>query len=154
MRGKSKIILLVLGIAITVVVVSLVGASITKRKCRNQLRSIGCAIELHRETHHGLYPSNLGEMENGLVKPVLHCPGVHSRGQGEADYIYVKWPEQTSDASNSLPAEYPVVYDSRLSNHQGKGINVLLVDGSVIWDEQGRWLSQFASDHHGIILPK
>jgi len=156
------IVFLVVGAAITAMIVyHLFGAPIADRVvCRNQLRSIGCGIRLYREAHDGSYPSNLEDFENGLLKPLLHCPGSRSQTQtiGESphenDYVYVHWPQLLPDMAKTLPGGYPLVYDARLSNHNGKGINILLVDGSVIWDEGARWLTRFAVEHPEIILPR
>ncbi len=162
MSRGLKTVSLVVGAAITAMVVYLfLAPSITERyRCRHQLGSIGCAIRLYRQTHSGLYPSNLEDIDNGLLKPLLHCPGSTLQTQTigespyESDYVYVHWPQLLPDSAKTLPGDYPIVYDARLSNHNGKGINILLVDGSVIWDQRARWLTHLAAQHHGIILPK
>jgi prepilin-type processing-associated H-X9-DG protein len=50
---------------------------------------------------------------------------------------------------------YPVMYDCSLENHHGRGINILMLDGSVRWDPGAAWLRQFASQHpeFSIALP-
>ena len=158
MRRTLKLILIVLGIGAVAVLFQLVfGDSLIRRKCHNQLRSIGCVVQLYRETNDGSYPPNLEDIENGLLKSVLHCPGARKNKTDtgdNSDYIYVDWLKQSQDITKSLPAKYPLVYDARISNHKEKGINILLVDGSVIWDEKARWLTHFALDHKGIALPK
>ena len=56
------------------------------------------------------------------------------------------------------------MYDRRLSNHGGKGINVLLVDvvnayegirGPTFWfwDEDAKWLREFARGHPDVKIP-
>jgi hypothetical protein len=67
------------------------------------------------------------------------------------DYTYVYWPEGTN-----TPITYPLLYDRRLSNHAGRGINVLLVQGThhrkgapgtILWDPEADWLKGFAREH-------
>lgn len=99
-------------------------------------------------------------MENGIAQPVLRCPGVRMQTQGsgdlahQGDYIYINWGQPLVDTTESLASRYPIVYDAKLSNHKGKGINILLLDGSVIWDEGAHWLYLFATKHKDIPLPK
>lgn len=45
------------------------------------------------------------------------------------------------------------MYDRHLSNHNGKGINILMVDGTVKWDPKAEWLKKFISDHKDLNLP-
>ena len=165
MSRRSKTVFSVAGAAITAMIVyHLFGAPIADRVvCRNQLSCIGFAIRLYRQDHSGSCPSNLENLEDiayGLSKPILHCPGASSqkRTLGESphedDYVYVYWPQLLPDMPKTLPGGYPIVYDAKLSNHKGKGINILLVDGSVMWDERARWLTHFAAEHPGTVPPK
>jgi prepilin-type processing-associated H-X9-DG protein len=161
MSRRSKIIVSVVGAAITAMIFyHMFGAPIADRVvCRNQLSCLGFVIRFYRDTHSGSYPSKLEDIEKGLLNGLLHCPGPPSQTQTigksphENDYVYVYWPQLLSDSAKTLPGGYPIVYDAKLSNHNGKGINILLVDGSVIWDERARWLTHFAVEHPEIILP-
>jgi hypothetical protein len=85
---------------------------------------------------------------------LLVCPGT-GRAPGEpsaaaawADYYYVSW-GQIDDVTRS----YPLMYDRHLSNHSGKGVNVLLVSGEVIWDEGAAYLRHFALEHKDKTIP-
>jgi prepilin-type processing-associated H-X9-DG protein len=118
-------------------------------------------LDIYRHDHGGSYPPNLEDIDNGItLKGILHCPGSPSQPQtiGESphrsDYVYVYWPQLLPDRAKTLPGGYPIVYDAKLSNHKGKGVNILLVDGSVIWDERARWLTHFAAEHPEVIVPK
>jgi hypothetical protein len=64
------------------------------------------------------------------------------------DYIYIPWSTGTS-----TPPDYPVMYDRRLSNHQGTGINILWVDTSVSWDKGAKELKEFAAKHPDLHIP-
>lgn len=159
MRRFSKHISVSLGVVAAVVICILVfGDSVPKRKCCNQLRSLGCAIMLYRGDHDGAYPSDLASIENGMYLPLLQCPGAKKVASNErisgADYVYVNWSPHLPN-TKVLPEDYPIVFDARLSNHDGRGINILLAGGSVIWDENAKWLSAFvASNCPWISLPK
>ena len=70
-----------------------------------------------------------------------------------SDFLYVYWPE----GKDKTPGNLPLLYDRRMSNHGGKGINVFLVGaggalrpqpkGTWFWDEGARWLKEFVREH-------
>ena len=161
-KRKAVVVLVILGSAALAGLIHLIlDGSLDKRKCECQLKCIGCAIELYREDNGGLYPPSLVAIENGTLRPLLRCPGSHNHKfdkrdgpDSNSDYIYVDWSAQSIVASNTLPAKYPLVYDARISNHKGRGVNVLLNDGFVMWDEGISWLTRFSLDHGGISLPR
>lgn len=64
------------------------------------------------------------------------------------DYIYIPW----ATGANT-PPDYPLMYDRRLSNHQGKGINVVYLDGHVEFDEGAKRLKAFAAKHPKLHIP-
>ena len=165
MRRPSTLILVVFGIGAVVMALHFLFVKLdySRKMCFYQIRSMGSVINLYRDLHDGSYPPNLEDLVacRLLEKRELHCPGVHNdktetgdKSSDNSDYIYVNWLKQSQDMTKSLPAKYPLVYDARVSNHKEKGINILLVDGSVIWDEKARWLTHFALDHRSITLPK
>jgi prepilin-type processing-associated H-X9-DG protein len=53
----------------------------------------------------------------------------------------------------SFSGELPAAYDRHLNNHGGRGINILMVDGTVRWDPNATWLKQFAAKHAESQLP-
>jgi len=86
---------------------------------------------------------------------IFLCKGSHSHAgsltnvDAWMDYIYIPW----STGVTNTPPDYPVMYDRRLSNHQGKGINVLFADHSVIWDKDAKELKAFATKHPEFHIP-
>ena len=76
--------------------------------------------------------------------------GVETGDNG--DYVFLDWSKQ-SNGFEKLPSKRPLKYDRRLSNHIGRGINILMVDGSVEWDSNAEWLKKFAAEHPSIKLP-
>lgn len=130
--------------------------SVKQRNCKQQLRSVWVAIELYRQNHTNQFPPNLEGLnrEMGGHLP-LACPGaetnlLQSIKDGKIDYFYVDWSELSS-ATNV--ATYPLIYDRRLANHEGRGINILTVDGSAKWDSNAEWLKKFAAEHPDAKLP-
>jgi len=147
-------------------------ASARRLDCLSALRSIGTAIALYRQDCSGELPPDLAALAAGSYLSsawMLVCPR-GSRPAGSwtdvaewADYTYVHWPSATDGHANS----YPLVYDRRMSNHVGKGINVLLVEqtvhpaspsmpgshhGQLFWDEGAKWLQGFAKEHPGLVV--
>lgn len=129
--------------------------------CRRNLHLLGNAIRAYGLTNAG-YPSELrdlcplGSTDNPVlyIPPVaLWCPGrINSRfkdgGEG-TDYIYIRWPVLVQDRDS----EYPLVYDRRLSNHDGIGINITTTSGRVFWDRNGKWLRKFVRKHPEFNIP-
>jgi hypothetical protein len=86
----------------------------------------------------------------------LFCPGVgressRLKNVNECDYTYVNW--EPFFGTNSVPNDYPLIYDRRLSNHRGLGINVVTCGGSCFWDYRARWLRAFAAKHPEYHVP-
>jgi len=117
-----------------------------------------------------MMPSRLGDVVNTYGPSSLHwclCPGVHNdprykilrrfmARQGRSstnselwsDYIYVPWTN-----GFDAPAHYPLIYDRKLANHGGKGINVFTVRGEPLWDGNAEWLQKFAREHPDLDIP-
>jgi len=92
----------------------------------------------------------LPELAQWRTRPYL-CPAVRGpvdpKRAGSFGYTYVDWSSRQFARIADVPGEYPLVYDNAYSNHQDRGIYVLKVDGSVIWDAGGAWLLEFSSKH-------
>ena len=91
---------------------------------------------------------------NVLVCPSSgHRPGSFTNASFWADYILIDWSKIL--ATNAVPNDYPLVYDRYLDNHRG-GINILRVDGYVLWDTKGDWLKKFAAKNpdYRLDIPK
>ena len=78
-------------------------------------------------------------------------PGSFSNVMTWMDYVYVNWPND-----KDIPDDFPVMYDKRLANHRGTGLNVLFASGEIIFDTNAVRLRQFAKEHpqFNILLPE
>jgi hypothetical protein len=77
----------------------------------------------------------------------LICPGAGRRGgamPNQEDYVYINW--EPFFGTNNVPNNYPLLYDRRLSNHKGLGINVV-TPSACFWDYGARWVKGFAVNH-------
>ena len=91
----------------------------------------------------------------------LLCPGSDTPiGTWEtaakwSDYIYINW-SGSIVGTNFVQPWYPLAYDSRMSNHSGRGVYVIKVDGTVIWDRGAEWIKTFGREHTNflIVLPR
>ncbi len=122
--------------------------------CKRRLQMLEVMVLDFEQTHDGKLPSDLDEVRRGPGRRwVLVCPATEDNmysepEPGRCDYSLIDWSPElravTSDPNVLLfqcPqfAKYPLIYDARLSNHGGRGINVILVDGTVFWDQGGAW---------------
>jgi hypothetical protein len=138
--------------------------------CLSTLRSTGWALGQFCRDHSGKLPENFCLISNDISNPRLFVcpwdgkrPGSWTNITEWMDYFYVYWPGVEGVYSN-----YPLMYDRRLANHGGKGINILLVEqaahpavphepetfhGQSFWDEDAKWLRQFAKEHPDLRIP-
>ncbi len=141
-----------------------------RKDCLSTLRSTGSALGVYCQEHNGKLPENFSLLSNFVGTPSLYVCPWNSKPCGSwtnigewMDYFYVPWPKVTGAYSN-----HPLMYDRRLANHGGKGINVLLVEqvvhsavpadpqtfhGQFFWDEDAKWLRKFATDHPDRKIP-
>jgi hypothetical protein len=121
-------------------------------ECLSTLRSIGTTLALYCNDYKGNLPPNLSLMSEYISDAnFFTCPRSSKKPaswnniEKWMDYIYIPWSSPTT-----IYAKYPLMYDRRLSNHNGKGINILLVEqvlnpatprasesfhGQFFWDE-------------------
>ena len=141
-------------------------------QCLSTLRSTGCTIKMYRNDYNGELPPNLSLMKDLISDKAFICPWDHKTPEEWSnitewmDYVYLPWPSVKGKYAN-----YPLMYDRHMANHNGKGICILLVDGAVrptapphpktyhgqfFWDEDAQWLQKFAREHPecNIPLPK
>ena len=143
--------------------------------CLSCLRSTGWALGMYCQEYNGRLPENFSLMSNVMSTPFFYvCPWnsktAHSKTRESwtnvtewMDYFYVPWPSVTGVYTN-----YPLMYDRRLANHGGKGINILLVEqavhpavphkpetfhGQFFGDEGAKWLQKFAKEHPDLKVP-
>ena len=111
--------------------------------------------------------ANLAELAKGFSgersRRSYICPGVDGAWARQrltnswdsiddwSDYAYVYYSNLLW--SSAVENKYPLMYDKRLANHAGNGINILLTDGHVIWDKDANWLKTFASEHPEFTIP-
>jgi hypothetical protein len=117
----------------------------------------------------GTYPQDIvalatydrwANKSNTFFLHVLVCPGSNTRDLTfanaiqQSDYVYLNWAALLG--TNSIPGNYPLLYDKRMNNHCGIGINIQPVAGRRFWDFRARWLRRFAAEHpqYDIPLPK
>jgi prepilin-type processing-associated H-X9-DG protein len=125
-----------------------------RQNCRQQLRSLWSAVTLYRQDHTNQWPETLESLDRKMVGRLLACPGVKTNSDpgGQSDYIYVDWSKPPHDPKPTA-GQYPLLYDRHTGNHEGHGINVLMVDGSVMWDSNAQWLKKFDVVHPNAKLP-
>ncbi len=121
----------------------------------NLYKNIHFIIQMYSMENSGRFPKSLKESFDYMggdksLKSLFKCPGrAHDLKEDKpdemdswVDYIYIYWSEGVK-----TPSEYPLVFDKRLSNHKGKGINILLVGHKYFWDENAKWLMGFVKKH-------
>lgn len=88
-----------------------------------------------------------------LIEHWKQSGGKAGLGTGDnINYFFVDW-SKLPDEPGTSRGKYPLIYDRRLSNHDGRGINILMVDGSIVWDSNVDWLKKFAAEHPNAKLP-
>ena len=171
-----------LSIAITIIILAFLGFAIMSVKnsrelhrrieCLSTLRSMSLSFRMYCEDNKGALPTDLSLLGKGGFldnKKFFICPwdskipGDWNKIKDWMDYIYIPWQSTTG-----IYEKYPLMYDRRLSNHGGKGINVLLVEqivhpavppspesfhGQFFWDEGAKWLQKFAKEHPELNIP-
>jgi hypothetical protein len=141
-----------------------------REDCLSALRSTGWALVLYCQENDGKLPENFSLLSNLVGRASLYVcpwnrqpPGSWTNIEDWMDYFYIPWPKLTGGCTN-----YPLLYDRRLANHGGKGINILLVEqvvhsavptepqtfhGQFFWDEDAKWLRKFAHEHPDLKIP-
>jgi len=141
--------------------------ALKRNACERTLRCLWCAMYSYTSDFGGRYPPHLGALVEagymGTTRPLTCCAVHHSKedfyrkgnipeGDDWSDYAYVNW-SNCFDKPGKVPPDYPLMYDRALSNHDGRGINVLRVDGTTLWDPGGTWLRDFAARHPEYDVP-
>ncbi|HRT10636.1 MAG TPA: hypothetical protein P5233_19820 [Candidatus Paceibacterota bacterium] len=123
-----------------------------RARCNETLKLLGNAIQTYQAEQQGRLPRQFSALSNELSNPAFlicpgsgHTPGNFSNADSWADYTLVDWPALLE--TNSVPTSYPIAYDRSLSNHGGRGVNVLTVDGFVRWDPNAERIKKFAAEH-------
>ena len=161
MKTRQAIVLVSVACLIVILVLASLGLESARHfnrrtTCRNQLRAITFVIRLFAEDHQGAFPHSLSGLAPTYVNDpeLFRCSdtlttlGSMTNVDQWMDYIYIHW-----DQGIRTPTNFPLMFDRRVSNHQWKGINIVRVDGSVLWDVRGQWLRAFANEHPDLRLP-
>jgi prepilin-type processing-associated H-X9-DG protein len=123
--------------------------------CRLALRNIYSGWRLYRDEQAGQWPPDLKSLQRNadMVDESFVCPGMgHVLPDGSGKYVYVNWSPQVHFPE--VPRnKFPLIYDATLRNHGGRGINTLMVDGSVQWDPHVDWLARFRAEHPDAEIP-
>lgn len=135
-----------------------------RAQCQRNLQSIMAAVKEYPYDNNGQLPKSLDEALSNIgfgdvekTARIIRCPGMTRRVTGTdigslTGYYYINW-SKWFGATNSPPASYPLIYDRSLQNHDGKGVNVISVDGQIWWDESAARLRSFAAEHREYQLP-
>jgi len=127
---------------------------LNQRNCRQQLRSLWCIIMFYQDDNGKRWPPDIYCLTNYTEARLLFCPGVGTNFNfnKRTDYFYIDWSKLPHKNDPDF-AKYPLMYDRNISNHNNRGINILMVDGTVKWDSNAKWLKKFASEHQDLCLP-
>lgn len=130
-----------------------------REQCQRNLRSLEVAIKSYADEHDGRLPKALDDALAGIgfgdaakAAKILKCPGASEQGATRQDvaslthYCYINW-GRWFPSTNSPPESYPLIYDSTVHNHGGRGVNIISVGARARWDEGARWLHDFAAKH-------
>jgi hypothetical protein len=116
-----------------------------RRICQKNMRSVASCVIEYWYDHDEQFPNTMEEAVKRLggeemAKLLTQCPVKETT----AKFIYVNWSRWF--AKGVVPKDYPMIYESNKSQH-GDGINIVLTDGSVFWDENALWIADFAKKH-------
>ena len=104
--------------------------------CASNMRQVSISLMMYADEYKGEYPPDLPALvsEGYLPEPaILQCPAMRDEhayatsSDSQAAYIYIR-PEALKEIKD--PSTHIVLYESP-TNHDGRGINVLYVDGHV-----------------------
>lgn len=164
MPAKRLLLILVGSVAagtVAAVILLPVGRdAFARHRCRKQLSALWFDLMSCADETSGRLPGDLDSyLQISPIGPraLLVCPATGRRPmpseevESWSDYLYVP-----NLVVGQAPPDSPLVYDRLLANHNGKGINVLLLNGVVMWDSGGVWLKEYAAKFpdRGIALPQ
>lgn len=138
--------------------------------CRSYLKGAAFQMSTYVARHQGAFPPSISSMsdhgQEGMMIALNHGflrsgPPPGTSVEDWLDHFYIYWPEGVN-----TPDDYPILYDRKLSYHEGKGINVCHVrvvtgfagypvsgDLAFTWDEDAEWLKKFAKEHPEYDIP-
>jgi hypothetical protein len=135
-----------------------------RAKCQRNLKSMVIAVKTYLSDNDDQFPPSLGAALSNIAfvdinkfAKVLSCPGAAgtptaAETSAALGYRFIDW-SQSFGKTNTIPLGFPIMFDRTLSNHGGNGVNIVLLDGTLLWDENARWLREFAKKHPEYKLP-
>ncbi len=127
-------------------------------QCGRNLKALRISVEQYRDDHDGNFPPSLREaltnIDAGNIN-LLQCPATSQKSLSATNasealgFFYIDWPKR---GVKEPPGNFPLIYDAQLQNHR-IGINVVCVDGTLIWDSDAKLLKAFAGKHPEANLP-
>jgi prepilin-type processing-associated H-X9-DG protein len=131
-----------------------------EEQCRQNIAAIAFTVLEYRSDHGGQFPPDVATVDSadnfhGGFAHLMKYDG--ERGfltstPGQPDYFFIDWSTRLR-GPDYKDSTYPLLYDYRLSNHRGRGINIAMCDGTARWDPGAAWLKQFIAAHPEANLP-
>lgn len=128
--------LLVLGVVLSLLLPAILSARerSVRISCANNLKCVGFGIKMYAGDHENAYPDRLSKISRYLAhQSVLFCCPSSGNESGTfetvdewTDYAYISGLNETNAPSEILMYCHP-------KNHEGKGANILFLDGHVEW---------------------
>jgi len=152
---------------ISLLILPVARATVQRCSCQGNIGAICAVMQPYMEDHNGEFPPNLTALALGGYVPlsIFKCPntktiiGSVTNVDQWSDFLYIYW----SEGKQKTPQNFPLMYDRRLSNHGGRGINVFLVPAggelrpqqksTFFWDEGASWLKTFSREHPQLNIP-
>ena len=146
-------------VALCCVISHAAGIFIKRNACQRTLSAISYAIRAYSYEESAFPSSSIDLIPSRIdTRKILMCPAVHHQkeyvpdGTQWGDYTYINW-SKYYDIPDKVPEDFPILYDRSMSNHGGRGINIVRIDGSVLWDPGAAWLRNFAASHPQYDIP-
>jgi len=141
---------------------------VAQRACQRRLESL-LIVSFSADGGGFYFPSNSDFKKDNWGSGLLLCPGlptfweelekVYDSAEFDSaeidersDYIYVDWSNRELK-HNWEWTQCPLIYDRRLSNHGGRGINIIYTDSQIMWDPEAYRLRAFAKAHPEAKIP-
>ena len=132
------------GVAVLMPALSKARGAARTAACKNNLKSIGLAIDMYRADHGQKMPATLAALLEGEYideKGTFKCPS--AKGAKVLPSGLALSYEYAGPLPPGAPQDAIVVYDGQAA-HRGKGRNVLLYSGSVKWMNEAQFQAKLA----------
>ena len=106
--------------------------------CISNLKQVGLALHMYANDNGGVFPESLVDLYPEYIGEfkIFYCPGKYTTGCCDSSYPASLDPQRVSytytpGLSQKSDTEKVIVTDNDSSNHNGKVVNILYVDGHV-----------------------